>query len=136
FIYSFFESIKVIFPSATVITTDPSTIASICAFTVSNARSVTLLIFLSTLSLHIRYLVIFLHQKTSSYINKKRFGYTSPLFLSISHCCWNWHSTLYVCCRGFKGPVPPPLWIRIHLLLICRYNYTSEYTKCQHLLLF
>jgi hypothetical protein len=32
---------------------------------------------------------------------------------SSSPCCRNWHLDLWSGCRGFKGPVPPPLWIRV-----------------------
>ncbi len=49
-------------------------------------------------------------------------AYVNRLFSSFKHCiCWNWHSVLCkkhkTRCRGFKGPVPPPLWIRRILLL-------------------
>src|SRR5690625_124823 len=106
------------FQSATVITPDPSTMASTCAFIVSNTCSVTFFYISNDVFSYFFYI------KKPLLTYKKRFGYTSPLFLSISHYCWNWHSTVKVCCRGFEGPVPPPLWIRIHLLLICKYNYT------------
>lgn len=50
-------------------------------------------------------------------------------YLSAFDACRNWHSTLNkVCCRGFIGPVPPPLWIRMYFQYLI-VHITLHYIK-------